>query len=92
MAFCLSVSQFLLMRVCLCRFCSAVNDVEINRGLDGRLLLYSVRVRDCQWQGHWFNNEVLAIALMRSALSLISACSVNVGSRLNLNCNPLTVS
>lgn len=36
---------------------------------------------DCQWQGHWFNDQVLPIALI-SALSLISALQWIVGSEL----------
>lgn len=54
-------------------------DVEINRGPDGWSWLHSVRLRGCQWQGHWFNNEVLPIAFIRGALSLLSALSVNCG-------------
>lgn len=55
--------------------------VESNRGLDGRLLLYPMRVRDCQWQGDWFNIEVLR-CLMRSMLSFISAPLLNCGQRV----------
>lgn len=33
----------------------------------------TLRLRDCQWQGCGFNNEVSSIASIRSAFSLISA-------------------